>query len=176
MNVLIGKMVQEGLIDESAARGISGLLASGEHPARAFAACGLAEEPLIRFWTREFGYPYIELEQRSFSKDFLAQFPARVLLDKHVMPVEGADSEVFVVTSNQFDTSAIDQLRLATGMDFQMAMAPLADIERCIKRYLAVGADTVQSMISEAGENGLQVIDTESDDDMHQTNLGKMVC
>ena len=173
MNVLVDRMVQQGLIDETAARGISGLLASGEPPTRAFAACGVAEEPLLRFWTREFGYPYVELEQRSFSKKFLAQFPARVLLDKHVIPVEGADGEVLVVTSNPFDTSAVDELRLATGQDLRVALAPLADIDRCIKRYLGVGADTVQSMISEAGENGLQVIDTESDEGMDLTDVAE---
>ena len=173
MNVLVDRMVQQGLIDETAARGISGLLASGEPPTRAFAACGVAEEPLLRFWTREFGYPYVELEQRSFSKKFLAQFPARVLLDKHVIPVEGADGEVLVVTSNPFDTSAVDELRLATGQDLRVALAPLGDIDRCIKRYLGVGADTVQSMISEAGDNGLQVIDTDSDDDMDLTDVAE---
>ena len=173
MNVLVDRMVQQGLIDETAARGISGLLASGEPPTRAFAACGVAEEPLLRFWTREFGYPYVELEQRSFSKKFLAQFPARVLLDKHVIPVEGADGEVLVVTSNPFDTSAVDELRLATGQDLRVALAPLGDIDRCIKRYLGVGADTVQSMISEAGENGLQVIDTESDEGMDLTDVAE---
>jgi type II secretion system protein E len=173
VNVLVDRMVEQGLIDESAARGISGLLASGEPPVRAFAACGLAEEPLLRFWTREFRYPYVELERCSFSKEFLAQFPARVLLDKHVIPVEQADGEVLVVTSNPFDTSAVDELSLATGRDFQLALAPLADIDRCIKRYLGVGADTVQSMISEAGENGLQVIDTDSDDDMDLTDVAE---
>ena len=173
MNVLVDRMVKEGLLDESAARGLSGLLASGEPPARAFAACGLAEEPLLRFWTRQFGYPYVELEQCSFSKQFLAQFPARVLLDKHVIPVQGTDSEVLVVTSNPFETSAIDQLRLATGLDLQMALAPLAEIDRCVKRYLGVGADTVQSMISEAGENGIQVIDTDADDDMDLTDAAE---
>ena len=160
-------------MDETAARGLSGLLASGERPARAFAACGLAEEPLLHFWTRQFGYPYVELEQCSFSKQFLAQFPARVLLDKHVIPVEGTNGEVLVVTSNPFETSAIDQLRLATGLDLQMALAPLTEINRCIKRYLGVGADTVQSMISEAGENGLQVIDTDADDDMDLTDAAE---
>lgn len=161
------------MIDESAARGLNGLLASGERPARAFAVCGLAEEPLLHFWERQFGYPHVELEHRSFSKQFLAQFPARVLLDKHVIPIEGTDSEVLVVTSDPFDTSAMDQLRLATGLDLKMALAPLAEIDRCIKRYLGVGADTVQSMISEAGENGLQIIDTDADDDMDLTDAAE---
>lgn len=173
MNVLVDRMVRQGLIEESAARGIRGLLASGEPPTRAFAACGLAEEPLLRFWASEFGCPYVELEQRSFSKEFLSQFPARVLLDKHVIPVSEASGEVLVVSSNPFDTSAVDELRLATGRDLRAALAPLADIDRCIKRYLGVGADTVQSMISQAGENGLQVIDTDSDDDMDLTDAAE---
>jgi general secretion pathway protein E/type IV pilus assembly protein PilB len=173
MNVLVDRMVRQGLIEESAARGIRGLLASGEPPTHAFAACGLAEEPLLRFWAGEFGYPYVELEQRSFSKDFLSQFPARVLLDKHVIPVSETSGEVFVVTGNPFDTSAVDELRLATGRDLRVALAPLADIDRCIKRHLGVGADTVQSMISQAGENGLQVIDTDSDDDMDLTDVAE---
>jgi len=173
MNALVNRMVKQGLIDESAARGIDGLLASGEPPTRAFAACGLAEETLLGFWTREFGYPHVELENRSFSKEFLARFPARILLEKHVIPVEGDDGEVLVVTSNPFDTSAVDELRLATGQDFRVALAALTEIDRCIKRYLGVGADTVQSMISEAGENGLQVIDTDSDDDMDLTDAAE---
>jgi len=173
MNVLVNRMVDQGLIDESAARGISGLLAEGEPPSRAFTTCGVTDDVLLRFLAKELGLTFVELEQQEFSKEFLAQFPARILLDKHIVPVQGNDSELLAVTSNPFDTSAIDELRLATGREFQVALAPQAEIDRCIKRYLGVGADTVQSMISEAGENGLQVIDTEADDDMDLTQAAE---
>jgi len=173
MNVLVDRMVQEGLIEASAARGIHGLLAKGEPPARAFAAAGLAEEDLLRFLAGEFRCPYVELDKCSFTKAFLSQFPARVLLEKHVIPLDSNNGDLLTVTSNPFDTSAIDELRLATGRDFQIALAPLADIDRCIKQYLGVGADTVQSMISEAGENGFQVIDTDADDDMDLTEAAE---
>jgi len=166
-------MLDQGLIDESAARGISGLLAEGEPPTRAFAVCGVADEPLLRFLARELGLAYVELEPYTFTREFLAQFPARILLDKHIIPVQGDDGGWLAVTSDPFDTSAIDELRVATGRDYQVALAPLADIDRCIKKYLGVGADTVQSMISEAGDNGLQVIDTDSDDDMDLTEAAE---
>ncbi len=173
MNVLVNRMVDQGLIDESVARGISGLLAGGEPPSRAFAACGVAEEMLLPFLAQELGLVFVDLEQQEFSKEFLAQFPARILLDKHIVPIQGHDGELLAVTSNPFDTSAIDELRLATGREFQVALAPLVDIDRCIKRYLGVGADTVQSMISEAGENGFRVIDTEADEDMDLTQAAE---
>ena len=173
MNVLVNRMVDQGLIDESVARGISGLLAKGEPPSRAFTTCGVADDALLRFLAHELGLAFVELEQQEFPKEFLAQFPARILLDKHIVPVQGHDGELLAVTSNPFDTSAIDELRLATGRDFQIALAPLVEIDRCIKRYLGVGADTVQSMISEAGENGFKVIDTEADDDMDLTQAAE---
>ena len=99
MNVLVDKMVQEGLIEESAARGIYGALAKGEPPARAFAAAGLAEEELLRFLAREFRCPYIELETCSFSREFLSQFPARVLLEKHVIPLDSGNGASVVINS-----------------------------------------------------------------------------
>ncbi len=166
-------MIDQGLIDESAARGITGLLAEGEPPARAFAVNGIAEETLLRFLARELHLAFVELEHRTFAKEFLARFPARILLDRHIMPIEGEHGELLAVTSDPFDTSAIDELRLVTGRDFQIALAPLAEIDRCVKRYLGVGADTVQSMISEAGENGLQVIDTDADEDMDLTQAAE---
>ncbi len=173
MNAIVHRMLDQGLIDESAARGISGLLAEGEPPTRAFAVCGVADDRLLRFLARELGLAFVELEGRAFTREFLAQFPARILLDKHIMPVQGDNGDLLAVTSDPFDTSAIDELRLATGRDYQIALAPLADIDRCIKKYLGVGADTVQSMISEAGDNGLQVIDAESDDDMDLTEAAE---
>jgi type II secretion system protein E len=173
MNALVDKMVKSGLIDESAGRGIHRMLAGGEHPVRAFAASGLAEADLLRFLAAEMRCPYVELEKYSFSRKFLAQFPARVLLDKHVIPLDAGDGNLLTVTSDPFDTSAIDELRLATAREFQIALAPLADIDHCIKQYLGVGADTVQSMISEAGENGFQVIDVDADDGMDLTEAAE---
>ncbi len=173
MNVLIDRMLGQGLIDESVARGIDELLAEGEPPARAFAVSGISEESLLRFLSRELGFPFVELEGRTFSKEFLSQFPARLLLDRHIMPVESETGELLAATSDPFDTSAVDELCLATGHDFQVALAPLAEIDRCIKRYLGVGADTVQSMISEAGGNGLQVIETDPDEGMDLTEAAE---
>jgi type II secretion system protein E len=166
-------MLDQGMIDESVARGIDGLLAEGQPPTRAFAVNGVAEEPLLRFLARELGLTYVELEHRTFSREFLGRFPARVLLDRHILPVEGEHGELLAVTSDPFDSSGLDELRLASGKDLQVALAPLAEIDRCIKRYLGVGADTVQSMISEAGENGLQVIDTEANEDMDLTEAAE---
>jgi general secretion pathway protein E/type IV pilus assembly protein PilB len=73
---------------------------------------------------------------------------------------------VTVASSRLFDTSGLDELRMASGLEIRLALAPSAEITRCIKGLLGVGADTLQSLVSEAEDEGVQVVDGESDDDM----------
>ena len=65
-----------------------------------------------------------------------------------------------IATSRLFDSAGIDELRLATGMDFRPVLAPLSEIDRAMKRLVGIGADTLQTM---GEEGGIRVLETESD-------------
>ena len=125
----------------------------------------LTEYKLLRFLAQELGISFVDLEKVQANKDFLKQFPAKVLLDGHILPLAGENGDTLVVIHDPFDTSAVDQLRLATGLRFKIGLAPLNEIDRQVKRFLGVGADTVQSLISEAGEQ-FQILDASMDEDM----------
>src|SRR5206468_6765220 len=45
-----------------------------------------------------------------------------------------------------------------------LALAPLTEIDRCLKRILGVGADTLQTL--DAGASDLQVLDVDKDEDL----------
>jgi len=169
---LVDKLLQHKLLDEYTAKRVKEQLTQGQSFGQALRLCGVAEEQPLRFLAKELGLDFVELDSCTISREFLSQFPARILLDRHILPLEDGEGLV-AVTNEPFDNTGIDELRLTTGKDFQMALAPLVDIDRCIKRFLGVGADTVQSMISEAGENGLQVIDTAEDEDMNLTEAAE---
>jgi general secretion pathway protein E/type IV pilus assembly protein PilB len=142
-------------------------MAGGEHLERAvLSGSSLSEEKMLRFLSEEFRYPLIDLETSRPSKAFLSKFPARILLKRQVLPIENGDGMPYLVSSTVSDTSGIDELRLATDMDFKPALAPTAEILRCIKRCLGVGADTVQSMVTEEEVSGLRIIDQTADEDM----------
>ncbi len=78
------------------------------------------------------------------------------------MPIKEEHGQTLVASSVLFDTSGIDALRLATGLELRPVLAPSAEIDRCIKRFLGVGADTLQSLASE--DSGVKVLEEESDD------------
>jgi general secretion pathway protein E/type IV pilus assembly protein PilB len=167
MNDILQKMTAQGLLDQYTANLVSDRMAAGDSLEQALiSGSSLSEGQILRFLAEEFHYPYLDLEEFNPSKDFLAKFPAKILLKHGVLPVEEDDGTLLVASSKIFDSSGIDELRLTTGKACRLALAPLSEIDRCIKRCLGVGADTVQSMVTEVGENGLQIIDHEMEEDI----------
>jgi len=163
----LARLRETGLLDETSARQVQRAVAEGKPLDEAlFSASGLPEEQLLHCLAEEFHVPYVDLEAHPPQKEFVAQFPARILLEHRLLPLWQEDGMVMVASSRLFDTSGIDVLRLASGREFRVALAPSAEIGRCIKALLGVGADTLQSLVSEAADAGVQVVDREMDEDV----------
>src|SRR5688572_21012817 len=167
-------MQERGMLDASAASRARSMLAEGKSLEDAvLAADGLGEEAVLRFLAETFELPYIDaerLEKNPPPKEFLATFPARVLLRHRILPLEERDGVTLVAISRFSDTTALDELRLASGRDVAPALAPSTEIERCLKRILGVGADTLQTL---SADTELQVIDADKDDDLDLTNAAQ---
>jgi type II secretion system protein E len=167
MAQILERMQQAGQLTESAARRVETLVAEGKPLDEALvAASGLPEDQVLRSLAEEFHVPFTTLDADLPAKEWLTRFPARILLERGLLPLAQTDGVVTVASSRLFDTGGLDELRLATGLEFRLALAPSADITRCIKSLLGVGADTLQSLVSEAADEGVQVVDRESDEDM----------
>src|SRR5215212_3743611 len=159
MEAVLSKMISEGLLDDSAAQRVRSMLAEGKQLDEAIlAADGVAEDKMLRLLGSVFDVPYIDLEQLTLSKEFLTKFPARLLIQHHILPIEEKHGIVQVATSKLFDLTPLDELRLACGRDVRPVLAPANEIDRCMKRFLGVGADTLQTMVSDA-QGDVQIID-----------------
>lgn len=168
MESVIASMRDRGLLDEAGALRAQSLLAEGKPLEDAIlGADGLGEEAILRFLAEAFEIPYVDaerLEKSPPAKQFLASFPARLLLRHQLLPLEESHGIVLVATSRISDHAALDELRMASGRDVAPALAPSAEIERTLKKILGVGADTIQTLSAEAAE--LQVIDAREDEDL----------
>ncbi len=165
MNAVLAKMLREGLLTEQAATDVESLAATGRPLDEALLmAGGVEEDKLLRYLAEEFRVPYVDLEASPPDREFLAQFPARILMAHRLLPVSQDDGVVTVAMNRLFDTSGLDELRMACGRQVRRALAPSAEISRCINALLGVGADTLQSLVSEAEADGVQVVVGEDDD------------
>jgi general secretion pathway protein E/type IV pilus assembly protein PilB len=78
---------------------------------------------------------------------------------------------IAIVTSRIFDHTGLDELRLATGIDVHPVLAPSTEIDRFIKKYLGVGADTLQSMGID--DDGVKVLEDQNETDLDISNAAQ---
>lgn len=96
------------------------------------------------------------------AKELLARFLARLLLERQLLPLREENGVTMVATSRVFDTSGLDELRRVSGHECRALLAPAAEIERCMKRTLGIGVDTLQSM----GQDSVEVVIDNSDEEL----------
>jgi type II secretion system protein E len=160
MDDAVAILLREGVLDAAGAEKVR-FLAQGTSLEEAIRQVA-PEDRALRVLAKHFELPYVELGEFNAAKEFLSQFPARILLAHHILPLSEEHGVVSVATACLFNTSGLDELRLATGRELRPALAPQAEIDRCIKRLLGVGADTLQSMAQEG--DGVKVMEEENDD------------
>jgi general secretion pathway protein E len=163
---LLGKLRRRGVLTEEAARQAEALLAGGCPPDEAFVKAGGAEAEILAALSEEFHIPMADLDQRAPSREFLARFPTRILMTHGLAPLEEQSGEVLVATSRLFDSAGLDELRVACGKEVRGVLAPSADINRCLKSLLGVGADTLETLVSESSDQGVQVVDEDGEEDV----------
>src|SRR5450830_1588065 len=129
MNDIIGKLLDAGILDGKAAERVRSVSASGVPLDEALlSSAGLAEDKLLRILAAEFNIPYVEIEERFPSREFHEDFPAHILLERQLPPLEEKSGAVLIATNRIFNTTGIDELRLATNREFQFVLAPSAEI------------------------------------------------
>ena len=85
---IVSIMQDQGILTPIAAQRAQALLADGRPLEEAvLAADGVSEEALLRFLAAAFDLTYVEVEKSAPAKEFLARFPARLLLKHHVLPL-----------------------------------------------------------------------------------------
>jgi general secretion pathway protein E/type IV pilus assembly protein PilB len=190
MHPLVAKMLEKNIVDQSSALEIDEAISSGKPFDEAVrAASGASEDKILRFLAQDFGLPFVDLEKDAEKyappSETLGKFPARILLDRRLMPIatnghlstngtgthdgngngQVDDSNgVAIVTSRVFDSTGLDELRLATGIEVHPVLATSTEIDRFIKKYLGVGADTLQSLGID--DDGVKVLEDANESDL----------
>jgi len=164
MHNLLTKLRSQGTLDEPAAERVRAALEQGQSLDEALLAAGrLTEKDMLRLVSTEYHLSHADLEKDRPARDFVTGFPARLLLQHNLLPLNEDQGRVRLATGRPFDSTGLNLLRLATGKDFIPVLAPREEIARCLKELLGVGADTVQSLVSDADASGIQIINREED-------------
>jgi general secretion pathway protein E/type IV pilus assembly protein PilB len=128
------------------------------------------EEEVLRWLSREYEVAYATLESVEPDRELLSLFPARVLLREELLPLKRINGSVEVATSRLFATQGLDALRALTGLKIKPVLATTEAIQREMKKWLGVGADTIDTLEEAAP---LQVVDDNADENTNLDNAGE---
>lgn len=133
-----------------------------ENPGMGLAAAavrfgGKKEEEFIRAVGKALGLAVYDLEKEQPSVEAISALPASAVYQFGVLPFRQDDATLTIVTSDPFDTKAVDGLRLIAKRRIRTALSSAEKVDKAIKKYYGVGADAIEKMI----EDGRYSVDDE---------------
>ena len=151
-------LLERGLITrEQLDQAASEHRASGERLDRAIVRLGLVgRREVLEVIGEQLAMPVVDIGSAAVEPEVIEALPARVVFKQQVAPVEKRDGTLVVATSDPFEMSALDELRLVAGCPVEFVLADEDDLRRFIRTHYGVGGDTLHEMAGRA-EDGVEV-------------------
>ncbi len=109
----------------------------------------LTERQMLKALGTHFDLQVVDLADRVISPEVLRLLPPKLVFRKRLLPIARENGTIQVATSDALDMSALDEVRLLTGLTVRSVLAPAEDIDKLIKAYYGVGGDTIDEMVAE---------------------------
>src|SRR5438128_1159415 len=111
---------------------------------------GLAEDVFLQQLARALNWAFLDLPKISVPAEARNRISTKVAFQHSVLPTLVSDGTLQVAVSNPFDTAMLNAVRFDAHGPVQFALATKAEIEKALKKYYGVGAETLEEMGEEA--------------------------
>jgi type II secretion system protein E len=111
---------------------------------------GLAEDVFLQQLAKALNWPYLDLPRLTIPNEVRNRISTKVAFQYTVMPTQVQDGALQVAVSNPFDTAMLNAVRFDARGPVRFALATRAEIEKALKKYYGVGAETLDEMAEEA--------------------------
>ena len=107
---------------------------------------GLAEDLFLQQLAQALTWPYLDLPKLSVPAEARNRISTKVAFQYSVLPTQVSDGTLEVVVSNPFDTAMLNSVRFDARGPVRFALATKVEIEKALKKYYGVGAETLDEM------------------------------
>ena len=107
---------------------------------------GLSEEAFLRQLAHAFGWPYLDLPKLSVSPEARQKISTKVAFQFFVLPIQFENGTLQIAVSNPLDTAMLNAVQFDAQCPIQIAVAPKDEIEKAMKKYYGVGAETLDEL------------------------------
>ena len=107
---------------------------------------GISEETFLQRLAEKLGWAYIDLPKVSVSAEAQKKITTKVAFQYTVMPTRFENGILQVAVSNPFDAALLSAVQFNAMCTVQFGLAPKDEIEKALKKYYGVGAETLDQM------------------------------
>jgi len=119
---------------------------------------GMAEDIFLQKLSQALNWPYLEMAKIEVPQQARTRISTKVAFQHSVMPTDVFDGTVQVAVSNPFDAAMLNAVRFDARTPVQFALAPKAEIEKALKKYYGVGAETIDEMGETIEDDSLELL------------------
>src|SRR5216110_1287450 len=110
---------------------------------------GISEEAFLQQLAGVLGWPFLELRKLTVPTEARNKISTKVAFQYLVLPTDFQNGTLQVVVSNPFDTAMLSAVQFDARTPVQFALAPRLEIDKALKKYYGVGAETLDEMSKE---------------------------
>ena len=136
---------------------------------------GISEEAFLQQLANALGWRFVELKKAEVSPEAREKVSTKVAFQYYVIPTRLENGTLEVVVGNPFDASMLNAVQFDARCPIQFALAPRAEIEKTLKKYYGVGAETLEEIAKEDEPLELMVDDREITEGDQEASVIKFV-
>jgi type II secretion system protein E len=107
---------------------------------------GVAEDVFVQRLATALGWPYVDLPKLTVPTEARNKISTKIAFQYSVLPAAVNAGMLQVVASDPFDAAMMSAVSFNARMPVQFALAPKTEIEKALKKYYGVGAETLDEM------------------------------
>ena len=107
---------------------------------------GLAEDAFLQQLAQALNWSFLDLPKLNVPAEARNRISTKVAFQYSVLPTQVSDGTLEVVVSNPFDTAMLNSVRFDARGPVRFALATKVEIEKALKKYYGVGAETLDEM------------------------------
>ncbi len=113
---------------------------------------GMSEEHFLGHLATVLKWPFIDLRSTTVPTEARNAISTKVAFQYNAIPIDTQNGSLVVAVSNPFDTGMLNSVQFDAGKPVKFALATKAEIEKALKKYYGVGAETLDELAKDDDE------------------------
>src|SRR5262245_4379856 len=136
---------------------------------------GLSEEAFLQQLAAVLKWPFIDLKKLTVPTEARNKISTKVAFQYYAVPTDYQNGTLQVAICNPFDAGMLSSVQFDAKMPVQFALAPKTEIDKALKKYYGVGAETLDELAKEDEPMDLLMEDKEITEGDQEASVIKYV-